>query len=566
MPLANMATNNMHNLTTLIKRLEAATARLEDIASSTIELPQAVPGLQEGAMSAAPAPPIVSVAAPTPTATAPPPAPAPAAASALPAEELPESIEDFDVFLAGAVAKFVDLSRKHGGVVAEQADKVLEGFRAQRTFLLISTKAKKPDMTGSEMSVYQDLLKPINEALMAAVNIKDANRGSPDFNQLSAVSEGIMVLAWVTVDNRPYKHVEESLGSAQFFGNRVLKEFKEKDPLQVEWVQSFYQVFRDLTDFVKQHFSGGLSWNPQGASAVQVAQQLTSATDSAAAPPPPAPSSGGPPPPPPPPPPGPPPMLQIKTESAPAASRSSTTAHGAVFAELNKGEAVTAGLRKVDRSQMTHKNPSLRAGSTVPDGSTAALRGKSPVPGKKPKPESMRVKKPARKELDGNKWTIENYDREAAAAAGGPIEIDASIGQSILISKTANTTVIIHGKANAVTIENTSRLSLVLDSLVSSVDVVKSQNLALQVLGSIPTVMLDQVDGAQIYLSRESTATQVVMSKTDGVNLNVLPATTDDDPDGENADYKEVPLPSQICSYFDPAKGTLVSEIIAHAG
>ena len=40
----------------------------------------------------------------------------------------------------------------------------------------------------------------------------------------------------------------------------------------------------------------------------------------------------------------------------------------AVFAELNRGEEVTKGLRKVDKSEMTHKNPSLRAGNTVPAG------------------------------------------------------------------------------------------------------------------------------------------------------------------------------------------------------
>lgn len=150
------------------------------------------------------------------------------AAVPTPAEPLPESIEEFDVFLDGAVAKYVEASNKRGGLVAEQAAKVQEGFRAQRSFLLITTKAKKPDMTGAEMSVYQDLLKPINEALMAVSAIKDANRGSSDFNQLSAVSEGIMVLAWVTVASRPFKQVEESLGAAQFFGNRVLKEFKDK--------------------------------------------------------------------------------------------------------------------------------------------------------------------------------------------------------------------------------------------------------------------------------------------------------------------------------------------------
>jgi adenylyl cyclase-associated protein len=41
----------------------------------------------------------------------------------------------------------------------------------------------------------------------------------------------------------------------------------------------------------------------------------------------------------------------------------------------------------------------------VPD-IDASGRAKSPAPGKKPKPESMRVKKPSKKELEGNKWTI----------------------------------------------------------------------------------------------------------------------------------------------------------------
>lgn len=40
-----------------------------------------------------------------------------------------------------------------------------------------------------------------------------------------------------------------------------------------------------------------------------------------------------------------------------------------MFAELNRGEEVTKGLRKVDKSEMTHKNPALRAGSVVPAGS-----------------------------------------------------------------------------------------------------------------------------------------------------------------------------------------------------
>lgn len=531
--LLEMATNNMHNLTTLIKRLEAATARLEDIASSTIDLPQGAasspPPSEQSALE------ISKTASQTPN------------AAAAPAEPLPESIEDFDAFINTTVQQYVKLSNQIGGLLADQAAQVFQGFQAEREFLLLTTKAKKPDLNSSEMSIYQDLLKPINEALMAVTNIKEANRGSPVFSQLSAVSEGIMVLAWVTVDNRPWKHVEESLGSAQFFGNRVLKEQKDKDPQQAEWVAAFYQVFRDLADYVKQYFSNGIPWNLKGKPAQEVLKARTTVPSTNV--PSPSPPAGGVPPPPPPPPPGPPPVLDIKEESV--APNKEKGGLDAVFSELNKGDAVTKGLRKVDNSEMTHKNPSLRASSTTSN--KEAARGKSPAPGKKPKPESMRLKKPAKQELDGNKWIIENFEKVQE-----PIQIDASISHSVLISRCNNATVIIKGKANAVTIENSNRLSLIVDSLVSTVDVVKSQNFALQVMGAVPTVMMDQIDGAQIYFSKESATTKIYSSKSSSINLNII--------DGPDDDYTEIPLPYQICSYYDPAKKDLVNEIVSHAG
>ncbi|KAI1498724.1 adenylyl cyclase-associated protein [Biscogniauxia marginata] len=532
-----MAQNNMHNLVTLIKRLEAATTRLEDIASSTIELPQAVPALTQS-IATPPGP--SGTSSPVP----PPPAALRSVPSTIPEEEVPEAIEEFDTFISQSVDKYVKASNKLGGLVAEQAAKVLDGFTQQRRFLLISTRAKKPDIAGAEMAVYQELLKPINEALMAVGSIKESNRGSPVFSQLSAVSEGIMVLAWVTVDNKPFKHVEESLGSAQFFGNRVLKEYKDKDPDQVEWIQSFYQVFRDLSEYVKQYFPHGIPWNPKGESAAEVAQTITTSGTSNAAPPPPPPAGGAPPPPPPPP--GPPPVFQIKEDAPP---KNDGSGFGAVFSELNKGEAVTKGLRKVEKSEMTHKNPALRASSA----GSSEIRAKSPVPSKKPKPESMRIKKPPKKELEGNKWTIENFDKHSE-----PIEIDAAMSHSILISRCNQTTIIVKGKANAVTVENTQRLSLVVDSLVSTVDVVKSSNFALQVLGQLPTILLDQLDGAQVYLSKESSSTRIFSSKSSSVNVNVI--------SGPDDDYKEIPLPYQICSYYDEQKGDMVNEIVEHAG
>jgi adenylyl cyclase-associated protein len=182
--------------------------------------------------------------------------------------------------------------------------------------------------------------------------------------------------------------------------NRIL--ITTREPHQVEWVNTFYALIKSLVAYVKKHYAKALIWNPEG-SEVEAAMAEVDKTPSAPTarstggppPPPPMPAhlggAGGPPPPPPPPPGG-----------KPVAKAADM---GSVFQELNKGEAITSGLKKVDPSQQTHKNPNLRAGATVPTRSDSQNSGKT-SPSIKPKPESMRTKKPPRKELDGNKWII----------------------------------------------------------------------------------------------------------------------------------------------------------------
>ena len=349
-----------------------------------------------------------------------------------------------------------------------------------------------------------------------------------------------------------------------------MADFTNSDPAHVKYVQSYYALLKALQAYIKKHYPSGVTWNANGIDAGQAWQE----SDEDAAPKtngvtpsggtPGAPGAGGAPPPPPPPlpqfdnAPPPPPM------PAGGAQKAQGGDMDAVFAALNQGENVTRGLKKVDRNQMTHKNPALRAGGSVPDrkGSDDSLnRSRSRGPETKPKPPSMRqgstatqksVPAAGKKELDGNKWLIENYD-----APNQPIEIEVSLTQSVLISRCKNTTIILKGKANAISIDNSPRLQILIETLVSSVDVIKSPNFALQVTGSLPTVMLDQVDGASIYLGKESLATEIFTSKCSSVNV-VLP------PENDSDDSKECPLPEQIRTFIKDGK--LVSEIVEHAG
>lgn len=133
-----------------------------------------------------------------------------------------------------------------------------------------------------------------------------------------------------------------------------------RNPKHVEWVRALLAVLEESRKYVMEHHTTGVTWNHNVSDlCLALFRQLTwskgipienysTATAPAGQP--------GPPPPPPPPP---------AAVAAHALPPSSSGSPAALFAEINNAD-VTKGLRKVDKSEMTHKNPSLRAGSTVP--------------------------------------------------------------------------------------------------------------------------------------------------------------------------------------------------------
>jgi adenylyl cyclase-associated protein len=61
------------------------------------------------------------------------------------------------------------------------------------------------------------------------------------------------------------------------------------------------------------------------------------------------------------------PLAQYNAASAAqSAAKSSAGGVEALFAEINQGDIVTKGLRKVDKSEMTHKNPALKQKAVMP--------------------------------------------------------------------------------------------------------------------------------------------------------------------------------------------------------
>jgi adenylyl cyclase-associated protein len=95
--------------------------------------------------------------------------------------------------------------------------------RDQRHFLIVASRSKAP----AEADLVK-LLAPTSQAIQEIQSFREKNRRSTMFNHLSAISESIPALGWVTVAPAPGPYIKEMNDAGQFYTNRVLKDWKDK--------------------------------------------------------------------------------------------------------------------------------------------------------------------------------------------------------------------------------------------------------------------------------------------------------------------------------------------------
>ena len=427
------------------------------------------------------------------------------------------------------VNTFVECGTKIGGKVAEQCALVDQCFKAQQAFLAMASKSKKPaDWPGSA-----EILAPMAEPLGAVANLEDYGAQK---NGTKFVSEAIQAAAWVCIEPTPGPHVKDTLESAMFYGNKVMMDAKNaspKDENAIAWVTSWKEFCPELIKYIKQYHTTGVTWNPKGVDAGSAPAAAAAAPASAAG------GKGGgkgkaPPPPPP----------DLSTLEDKRGGQKGPDA-GALFAELNKGGAVTAGLKKVEKKNKT---------ATGDAALVKAVVKKSKIPPKFLKKDG--TQRPSKKALEGAKWAVEYFFDERN---NGMIEIEGStVKETLNIYRCHNTVVVVKGKINAVLIDDCSRVSVVCNSdVVSSVDVVNCQSIELQAEAKVPTVLVDKVDGMQLYLGKEALDVTVISSKISEMNVSTPGATEDDD-------LVEQALPEQFSNSYDAATKTWVTTPVTH--
>ena len=72
------------------------------------------------------------------------------------------------------------------------------------------------------------LVKDIQVYMESVDEVKQHNRDASLRDPLTMVADGIGTLGWIMVDSKPHEYVHELFGGAQMYGNKVLKEFRDK--------------------------------------------------------------------------------------------------------------------------------------------------------------------------------------------------------------------------------------------------------------------------------------------------------------------------------------------------
>lgn len=226
-----------------------------------------------------------------------------------------------------------------------------------------------------------------------------------------------------------------------------------REPVHAEWARAWIDGLQQLHGYVKKNHTTGVSWNARGSDLLGIPHSASATR-----------SLGGSAPPPP----GPPPPPQLFKCNFPPQPQQQNDNRAALFSEINKGDDITKGLKKITSDMQTHKNPNLRAGAVVPD---SPLKGGLAVAVSKIGPNG-----PAKTELSGKKWEVQNHQGNQT------ILIDQTeMNHSVYIYRCADSVVQVKGKVSSITVDSCSKTSVVCESLVSFVEVVNSQRTQIQV-------------------------------------------------------------------------------------
>ncbi len=480
------------------------------------------------------------IASPAPSA-------APATASAASATG---AVAAYKAYLSNQFAAFISAAKVFPDL-GELVPVLENAFKNFGDVVEATTACQAP--SSSELLAY---MSPVAKAIEASNKAVGKFYKSQQNAHMRAI-EGAVVMLSFPFSEDAVVHVEGSRDSGNMYNNRILVAAKNHTDATVQendrnFVAALQAAAQGFVDFVKVNFKKGLTWNTKGGALTSFVAGASAApggpeeVKSVSAP---APVSSMLPPPP-----GPAPkpmtLADLDAKNSPAAPASAAPATGmtAVFASINQGLNVTAGLRKVT-ADMKSKNrkdePPVAPSSSAPRATAPAAAAQESK-----QPAAKVVKPPSITRRMGN-YNVENFVNDSNVFIS-----DVNIKEGIYIGRCTNSIINIVGKPKSIALDKCLRVTINVADVLSTIELVDCDRCTLYLNGKVPTVAMDKSKGIIVSLTDKGFVEppQIYTSNISECNVQVPGATPDDD-------IIEIPIPEQFIVNVSAAKKLSISPV-----
>ena len=442
-------------------------------------------------------------------------------------EDHSPAVEAYDEYVKNSVTPLLAVC-KDLGEMEKVGDCLKDAWAGTRFVIVLASRSKMPD--GELTTELPPYLKSVQTALEQIRKLRMDRKF--DWHH-KAVMEMMTCFSWVLIKpprQTPVGFCKEAIASCEFWSNKIRKEFKGKDAVQISFCDALKVATNDLVAYITEYHKTGLTFNSKGVSLAEAAVILECSASSET----------------------------VQDHPASPRRRHLSITGGAgglsgIMAELQKkqtsdGSSAATGLRKVSKDQQTwRKEFKGEKASVVPDipkldQSTLAKQHSS---------KKLKGIPICEYQERGHKWVIEHQTKESTSGSIMTIEI-SDPKQQVYMYDCEDITVELKGekKVKSIIMDTCRRVNVVFDSCISACEIVNSQKIQCQTTGVCPTFSIDKTIGCLIYLSKETLGiTSFVTSQSGEMNVSY--------PDG--VEHKEVPIPEQFVHKI--VCGNLTSEV-----
>lgn len=361
----------------------------------------------------------------------------------------------FDDFTNDFVKPFKTACDGLGGDAAKGGELMSEAMAEMRSFIVLASACKEPPASSLPglLAKLTDKIK----AITASVQRNDWEKHT------KTLSEGGQSLNWLIIKPSPCDFIMSYADGADYWANNIRKEFRTTNPAQIAFCDTFKTLLLELVKYVKEYHKTGLTWNPKG---VDVSAYSGGA---------PAPAKAA---------------SVEPTKAAVAAAPKPAAAGPDLFAALNKGGNITAGLKTVTKDQQTwrseYKGPAGDA--PTPAAPVAAAR----------KTTAAVMKGPPKLEFQnaGSKWLVENQTEKE-----GIVEVKITeMKETVYIYGCEGATITIKGKCKSIVVDGCKKTKVFFDTAMASCEVINCQRMQIQCNEKVAAVAIDKTDGIIVFL------------------------------------------------------------------